>query len=338
MTKIITAGGMRIDYLITKEGQAYLGLVGGNALYSAVGAALWRKQINGRVGLWARIGQNYSQDWLEKLERLSLVTAGLIRIPGDQDHRTFYAYTSDGRRVDTNPAKHFARFNHPLPEALKDYVHSTPGQDNPEIYEPLALRPTDWPNQYAQATAVHLAPLSIRTHLEVPSALRQQGVQTITVDPGERYMVPELIPSIRRFLPKIDVFLPSAQEIRSLFGQKINLWEAAKTLADWGVPIVIIKNGANGVLIYEGINRRKIHLPAYHVGEDSQIVDTTGAGDAFCGGFSAGYAMTNDTIKAAEMGLVSASIVLEGYGALYALSQPKEIPIQRLKQLHQLHY
>lgn len=336
MTFIVTAGGMRIDYLITQEGEARIGLVGGNALYSAVGAALWKKELNGRIGLWARIGQNYPQEWLQELAALGLDTAGLVRIRGKQDHRTFYAYTPDGKREDTNPAAHFARIGRPLPAPLKDYIHSTPGQDNPHQYEPLALRPEDWPKQYtgSKVTAVHLAPHPISTHLEVPPVLRQHGVRLITVDPGERYMRSDLILSLRRFLPHIDAFLPSAQEVRSLFGPETDLWEAAEILAGWGSPVVIIKYGAQGVLIYERENGRKTHLPAFHSPGDGRIVDITGAGDAFCGGFLAGLATGKDTVQAAEMGLVSASLVLEGYGALYALHQTKEEPKRRLQQLH----
>lgn len=333
MTSIITAGGMRIDYLITQEGEAHIGLVGGNALYSAMGASIWKKRFDGRVGLWARIGVNYPLEWLNKLEALNLETAGLVRTPGNQDHRTFYAYTPDGKRVDTDPAAHFARINHPLPDPLGDYIHSTPGQDNPHEYEPLAIRPEDWPKLYDGASAVHLAPISIRTHMEVPPVLRRRGIQTITVDPGERYMRPELLPFLRRFLPHIDAFLPSAQEIRSMFGRDVNLWQAAETLAVWGPPIVIIKHGQQGVLIYERESGRKTHLPPFHSPGNKRIVDITGAGDAFCGGFLVGLSTTNNAVKAAEMGLVSASIVLEGYGALYALTESAANPERRLSQL-----
>jgi hypothetical protein len=147
--KIITGGGMRVDYLITQTGEARTGLVGGNALYSAVGAAIWRERLDESICLWARIGQNYPLEWLKKLNAIGLDTAGLTLIPGEQDHRTFYAYTPDGRRVDTDPAAHFARINRPLPEQLENYIHSTPGQDDPESFEPLALRPEDWPKEYA---------------------------------------------------------------------------------------------------------------------------------------------------------------------------------------------
>lgn len=143
----------------------------------------------------------------------------------------------------------------------------------------------------------------------------------------------DLILSLRHFLPHIDAFLPSAQEVLSLFGKEVGLWEAAEILAGWGAPVVVIKHGAQGVLIYERESGRKNHLPAFHPAGDGRIIDITGAGDAFCGGFLAGLAVGKGPVQAAEMGLVSASIVLEGYGALYALSRPEAEPERRLKQL-----
>ncbi len=319
MVKYIATGGMRLDYLITHTGEARTALVGGNALYTAVGAAIWGE----KVGLWARIGENYPQAWLEALPD-SIVIDGLAPVSGWQDHRTFFAYTPDGRREDTNPAQHFARIGRPLPEALQGYTHSTPGQDEPDVYEPLALRPSDWPAAYDGATAVHLSPLSLATHRHVPPHLRQRGIRQITADPGERYMIPERANYIRQLMPQLDAFLPSAQEIHTLFGEGISLEQAARRLGEWGASVVVIKNGADGVLVWEGEHGRLTHLPAYHREGDGRIVDVTGAGDSFCGGFMVGLARTGDSIRAAQMGLVSASLVIEGYGALYALGRQEE--------------
>lgn len=319
MVKYVAAGGMRLDYLITHTGEARTGLAGGNALYTAVGAAIWGEP----VGLWARIGENYPQAWLEALPN-EIVIDGLVRVPGWQDHRTFFAYTPDGRREDTNPARHFARIGQPLPEALRGYIHSTPGQDEPDVYEPLALRPSDWPAAYDGVTAVHLSPLSLATHRHIPPHLRQHGIRQITVDPGERYMIPERTMYIRQLLPQLDAFLPSAQEIRTLFGKGMNLEQAARQLGEWGTSLVVVKNGADGVLVWEKENGRLTHLPAYHQRGDGRVVDVTGAGDSFCGGFMMGLAQTGDPIRATQMGLVSASLVIEGYGALYALGRAEE--------------
>lgn len=330
MMKFVTGGGLRVDYLITHDGQAHINQIGGNALYTAVGAALWSDE----VGLWARMGENYPEAWLEQLRPYPLHTAGLIRIPGQQDHRTFFAYTPNGPRDDTNPAVHFARIKQPLPEALRDYIHSTPGQDDPDVYEPLALRPEDWPDVYDGVTAVHLSPISLATQRHVPAALRQQGVRQISLDPGERYMIPERAGYIRQLLPQIDAFLPSDMEVRSLFGADVDLQAAAATLCDWGAPLVVVKNGANGVWVMEGKgNGRVTHLPAYHKASDPRIIDVTGAGDSFCGGFMVGLAQTGSPIQAAQMGLVSASLVIEGYGALYALGRGRAEAQKRLAKI-----
>ena len=125
-------------------------------------------------------------------------------------------------------------------------------------------------------------------------------------------------------LPDVSAFLPSNMEVRSLFGEEVDLWESAKTLCDWGAPLVVIKNGAEGVLVMVGKNGRQTHLPAYHPKNDSRIIDVTGAGDSFCGGFMVGLAKTGDPIQAAQMGIISASIAIEGYGALYAMGRKKK--------------
>jgi sugar/nucleoside kinase (ribokinase family) len=98
------------------------------------------------------------------------------------------------------------------------------------------------------------------------------------------------------------------------------LWSAAETLCQWGARLVVIKHGPDGVIMLEGSGGRRTHLPAYHQPGDPRVVDVTGAGDAFCGGFMVGLAQTGVPLMAAQMGLVSASFAVEGYGALYALT------------------
>ncbi|MDX1416816.1 MAG: carbohydrate kinase family protein, partial [Candidatus Promineifilaceae bacterium] len=250
-------------------------------------------------------------------------------------HRTFFAYTADGQRVDTDPAAHFARIGRPLPDDLRSYMHSTPQQDDPDDFEPLAIRPSDWPEALQDITAAHLAPLPLATHLHVPAQIRGQGIKLITVDPGERYMVPERLSYIAGLLPQIDVFLPSDMEVRSLYGNDINLWQAAKSLNSLGAPVVVIKIGSRGVLIYDGAGNNRYHLLPFHGHNDNRVIDVTGAGDAFCGGFLVGLAQTADLLFAANMGLVSASLVIEGYGALFALEANRSTAVKRLRELNE---
>lgn len=328
---IVCTGGLRIDYLITRDGEAHCGLPGGNALYAAAGAKLWADD----VALWARYGRNFPAAWVDTLSDLGLETEGLIPLTDDQEHRTFYAYTPEGTRDDTQPDRHFARIGRQLPPDLAGYVHSTPQQDDPHSFEPLAPRPEDWPEAYGPDTAVHLAPLPLATHLNAPARLRENGVSLISVDPGERYMIPERIPYLREMLPQVDAFLPSDQEVRSLFGADVDLWAAAAQLAEWGAPIIVIKIGPHGVLLLDRVSGIRRHLPAYYPPGDPHIIDVTGAGDSFCGGFLAGLMQTGDALQAAQMGQVSASMVIEGYGALYALELDPATAAARLREIEQ---
>jgi ribokinase len=327
MPDVICCGGLRVDYLITSEGQAHLREMGGNALYAAVGARVWGAQ----VGLLARVGENYPAGWLDTLRHHGLDVTGIRSVSGQQDMRTFYAYLDPRTRVDTDPALHFARIGQPLPDDLRDYMHSTPGQDDPDEYEPLAVRPEDWLSAYDGARALHLSPISVRTHANLPTRARQAGIMQITADPGERYMVPQLRPYVEALLQNVDVFLPSEMEVRSLMGG-VDLWKAATEFARHGPRIVVIKAGDQGALVYERDRNRRTHILPY----PACVVDTTGAGDSFCGGFALGLAATGDPIRAALYGTVSASFVIEGYGALFALRAVPDEARARLNHLEQL--
>ena len=50
----------------------------------------------------------------------------------------------------------------------------------------------------------------------------------------------------------------------------------------------------------------------------NKVVDTTGAGDAFCGGFQVGLFETGDPVQAALYGAVSASFVIEEFSPTHA--------------------
>lgn len=327
--RFVIAGGLRVDYLITREGEARNRMPGGNALYAAAGASYWTEGI----ALWARYGSSYPQRWLQELAALNLQTAGLIEIRGAHDHRTFYAYAPDGRREDTDPLRHYTRFGLTLPDELADYVDSTPQQDDPHQYEPLAPRPEDWPDLFGEVTAVHLSPLPLATHLSVPIALRTRGIAQITVDPGERYMIPQRAPYLRQILPQTDAFLPSDQEVESLLGEGTDLSEAARTLRSWGATTVVIKMGHQGVLILSPGDDKPLRLRPYHEPGDKRVIDVTGAGDAFCGGFMVGFSLSQNVILAAQMGLVSASLVVENIGALDALQVDQQLAFRRLSYI-----
>ncbi|NOZ64743.1 MAG: sugar kinase [Caldiserica bacterium] len=89
------------------------------------------------------------------------------------------------------------------------------------------------------------------------------------------------LPLIEEALPYVDYFLPSLEEARMLSKR-----ETPEAIAEFflkkGVGIVGIKMGEEGCYVTDGKN--EIKTPTHKV----EAVDTTGAGDAFVGGFLTG--------------------------------------------------
>jgi ribokinase len=141
-------------------------------------------------------------------------------------------------------------------------------------------------------------------------------------------MKPALRDDVFSFLCWVDVFLPSEQEVESILG-KGDPWLAARQFAEAGPAVVVIKAGSKGSLVYDRQSGGRWLVPAY----PAHVVDVTGAGDAYCGGFMVGYDETEDPVLAGCYGAVSASFVLEGFGALFALRYTRAQAEARLADL-----
>jgi ribokinase len=138
---------------------------------------------------------------------------------------------------------------------------------------------------------------------------------------------------LRSLLQGVSAFMPSEDEIRNLFwGRTNDLWEMAATLAGFGCDVIVIKRGARGQFVYERSTGKKWELPGY----PSRLVDPTGAGDAFCGGFLVGYTATRDPLVAAMHGNISASFCMEGSGVFYLLDAMPGLAQARLHSLANL--
>ena len=89
----------------------------------------------------------------------------------------------------------------------------------------------------------------------------------------------------------------------------------AAELGRYGCELIVIKRGAAGQYLYENASGRKWAIPSY----PARVKNPIGAGDAFCGGFLAGYRRTFDPLQAVLFGSVASSLVVEGSGPFFAL-------------------
>jgi ribokinase len=246
------------------------------------------------------------------------------------DLRSFMVYTDSQNSQRSNPVSHFVRMGLPFPKGLLGYQPPSADQDNRAQANPDSPKLSDIPSEYYLAKAVHIAPLDLLTHSQLAPAFRHGGVPIVTLDPGPGYMNANFLDDLRSLLQGVTAFLPSEDEVRNLFwGRTNDLWEMAATLASFGCDVIVIKRGARGQYVYERSSGRKWDVPGY----PSRFLDPTGAGDAFCGGFLAGYAATRDPLLAAMHGNISASFCIEGSGAFYLLDAMPGLAQARLQSL-----
>ena len=320
---IFVCGGLRIDFVITADGEVSLNQIGGNGIYASVGA----RKFTDRIYLLAKAGENYPQSWLDELADRGIDGSHVIRVPGWQDMRTFYAYVDEKTRDDRDPASHFARVGQPLPKELEGYTFSTYETHDPD--NPMVIRIDEIPDIVTDG--VHISPQGIAGQLAIAQVFRKNNAQHITLDPGEYDLTPETETDIRSISSMVDAFLPSELELGILLDTS-NIYEAAETFASWGTPLVVIKRGPDGCLLYERDANRFTKIPAYPV----DVVDVTGAGDSFGGAFTVGMSETGDPVRSALMGAVAASFCLQGFGALYGLDTPRAQALARLEELEQI--
>ena len=146
-------------------------------------------------------------------------------------------------------------------------------------------------------------------------------------------MNPDYLRNLRELLSGLTAFLPSQEELRSLFwGRTNDMWEMAEELGSYGCELVVIKRGDQGQWMFDAMSKKRWEIPAYA----SRKADPTGAGDAFCGGFLAGYRKTYEPLEAALQGNVSASLKVEGSGAFYPLEVMPGLAQARLEVLREL--
>jgi ribokinase len=133
------------------------------------------------------------------------------------------------------------------------------------------------------------------------------------------------------FLADIDAFLPSDKEVEALWALD-DLAGTMRRLASYGPRAVAIKRGARGSLVYDRERDALWEIPAV----PSRVVDTTGAGDAYCGGFLAGLVETGDPLEAGLRGTVSASLAVQDHGAGAGMDPAGEDVLARLVALRPL--
>ncbi len=120
-------------------------------------------------------------------------------------------------------------------------------------------------------------------------------------------------PDLEKVLKRVDIFIISEEEVQMLT-KETNIVKAAREILRMGQFSLIIKRGGYGAILFTQ-QKQIFAIPAYPL---ENVVDPTGAGDSFAGGFL-GYIASRDSIdletiqRAMVYGNIIASFAVEGF-------------------------
>ena len=131
-----------------------------------------------------------------------------------------------------------------------------------------------------------------------------------------------------KVLKKSDILLINESEAELISGTN-NIDRSAVQLQGLGPSTVVIKKGSSGVVLFHG--EEKVSIGAYPV---KDVIDTTGAGDTFGGGFVSALASGGTFRDALIKGSALASICVEGFGVESLL----EVNLEEIKKREKFLY
>jgi sugar/nucleoside kinase (ribokinase family) len=168
-----------------------------------------------------------------------------------------------------------------------------------------------------QAKAIHIAPIAGEISYEVVEHLKDCA-EVLSLDPqgllrsfSKTGNVTSRSSVDKRLFSLINIYKSSLDEINALTGHS-DLKPAIKAIHDFGVETVIVTLGAKGAVL--SVEKTLYKIPAC---SSRVLVDPTGAGDAFIGGFLTEYIRQKDSFWCACVGSAAASLVVEGIGPTF---------------------
>ncbi|QIG52051.1 sugar kinase [Nordella sp. HKS 07] len=231
------------------------------------------------------IGDDEKADWvLLTLEKHGIDTSAMQRLKGVPTSATILNVRPNGDR----PALHVrgASDHFDVPASAYDQVFDAP--------------------------IIHLGGTGLLKRLDGPASatlLKEAKKRGRTVTFDLIAASAETLGIVEPLLPHIDYFMPSIEEARDMSGQS-SPEDCARFYLDRGAACCVFTLGGEGAFYAHG-NGTRLTSPAY----DVKVVDTTGCGDAFDGGFIAALHHKMDVETGLRFAQASAGLVATGLGS-----------------------
>lgn len=235
-----------------------------------------------KVRLVGVVGEDFPVDYLRVLQSRDIDLVGLEKRTGGQTFRWRGRYSPDMNDRET----------------LEVHLNVL-GDFQPRL-----------PDSVRNCELVFLANGAPTTQLGVLEKLKRPRL--VVADTMDLWVKTQREPLLALF-QRLDGLVMNDQEARLLTGDS-NLVRAGRAIQNMGPGFVILKKGEHGALFF---GRDDVFvLPAFPT---AQVVDPTGAGDSFAGGFMGFLAALGDVSPmalkhAVANGIVTASFTVEGFG------------------------
>jgi sugar/nucleoside kinase (ribokinase family)/fructoselysine-6-P-deglycase FrlB-like protein len=286
--EVVVVGNLTIDDVVLADGTTLMATLGGNSVHTAAAATA----CGATVALVARRGEDFPAEAFERLATAGADTTYVVDVLGPTV-RNWVIYEPDGRR---------------------HWVYRTPAGRSAEV----APLPGDVTPAVAGARVVHVAAMPL-DHAEdiVAEVRRVEPAALVTLDTHEGWAT-EPAARVLALAGAVDLFEPSLEELQALTGDHTPSG-GLRALERAGVRRAVVKAGADGAYVLTGGDL--VHVPVLEV----DVVDTTGAGDSFCGGVAAGLAAGLETVDAVALGVAAAGTAIGSSGSLRLLDHDGDV-------------
>lgn len=293
----VAIGSIIIDDIVDPYGHSNMGVLGGGGSHAIIGMRAWGQ----RTALVSVIGEGFPETARQQLTALA-DTRGIVERSVPQP-RAWQLFEPDG---------------------LRNEVFRTDFQ----TFLQISVRPDEYPNEFAAAQGVYLQASTAAEAAAWVQRLKALNPEVVILwEPWEVFYKPDNLPDFRRVAPLFDIISPNTAEAGWLLGET-QPERQATLLFECGVRCLALRLGAAGSLV--GTAEQIYYIPAVPV----HVIDETGAGNSYGGGFVVGYVQSGgDPLTAGRYGAVSATFALGQLGLPVASDDWQAVARQRLTLL-----